>query len=337
MPRKSPAPYRFDLVLVVGLLGCADPASPAHHDVAAHPVSFRNGEVVLGGTIFLPRRSQPCPGVVMVHGSGPSTRKSFKGVVEHFAARGIAVLAYDKRGTGESGGDWQTATYETLADDAIAGLGLLRSWSGVRKKCVGLWGISQGGWILPIAAARAAPDFVIVVSGCAQTARQQQRYLHGNNLRRHGFTSEDAARASELFDFLYDTPKDEKGLQRIRARLQAEHDAPWFTTATMGLATDQMIGLLKGIGPGVMDYDPRPALRSLTVPALVIFGGADQDVDPELNERLWRESLTQAGNADFRIRVFPGAGHGLTVSTPEGPRFADGYLPFLTDWVLSRR
>ena len=71
-----------------------------------------------------------------------------------FASRGLAVLTYDKRGCGGSGGDWKTVDLDVLAQDALAGVRWLKAQPGVDASRVGVWGISQGGWIGPLAASR---------------------------------------------------------------------------------------------------------------------------------------------------------------------------------------
>jgi alpha/beta superfamily hydrolase len=78
------------------------------------------------------------------------------------------VLGYDKRGVGGSDGDWHTAAFEDLAGDVVAAFEYLKRRSDIDAAQIGLLGVSQAGWIIPIAAVR-APDiaFLISVSGAA--------------------------------------------------------------------------------------------------------------------------------------------------------------------------
>src|SRR5205085_9610056 len=81
---------------------------------------------------------------------------------------GIAVLGYDKRGVGSSTGDWRTATFEDLAGDVVAAFQYLKTRRDVDAAQIGLLGVSQAGWIMPIAAVRAhGIAFLISVSGAA--------------------------------------------------------------------------------------------------------------------------------------------------------------------------
>ncbi len=83
-------------------------------------VSFSNGDVSLAGTLVTPKTKRRHPAVILTHGSGPQLRQ--RGILEQlFVQAGFAVLTYDKRGMGGSSGNWQTASFEDLADDAVAG------------------------------------------------------------------------------------------------------------------------------------------------------------------------------------------------------------------------
>ena len=65
---------------------------------------------------------------------------------------GIAVLIFDRRGSGASQGDFQTADFEDLAGDVIAAVDYLQSRPDIDKSKIGLHGTSQDAWIAPIAA-----------------------------------------------------------------------------------------------------------------------------------------------------------------------------------------
>ena len=94
--------------------------------------------------------------VVFIHGSGKQTRNM--GWAERFAKEGIAALVYDKRGAGKSGGEYEgeqsvsEKNIALLADDANAALKKLASHPSLKGRPVGIAGISQAGWIGPVAA-----------------------------------------------------------------------------------------------------------------------------------------------------------------------------------------
>src|SRR5207249_3459547 len=96
-------------------------AEQAHRIVIRQEnVRFKSDDVNLEGTLYLPQGPPPYPAVVLLHGSGPLSRYSFGPIPHFFAAAGLAVLTYDKRGTGQSTGSFDTATFDQLAEDGAS-------------------------------------------------------------------------------------------------------------------------------------------------------------------------------------------------------------------------
>jgi dienelactone hydrolase len=93
----------------------------------------------------------------------------------------IAALTYDKRGVGRSQGSYSTVgpgsserTLGTLADDALAGVAFLKAQRDIRWTRIGLVGLSQGGWIAPLAASRTADvAFMVLYSSPAVSVGEE--------------------------------------------------------------------------------------------------------------------------------------------------------------------
>lgn len=133
-------------------------------------VEFQSHTAKLSGTIVFPENTTLSAAAVFVHGSGEQTRDLR--LAQSLAAHGIATLVYDKRGVGKSGGSYESKqsvsghNISLLADDAASALRLLRRHSRTEGLPVGLIGISQAGWIVPLAAERArSADFLVLWSG----------------------------------------------------------------------------------------------------------------------------------------------------------------------------
>jgi uncharacterized protein len=127
-------------------------------------LALRQREVRLGvdaATLTLPPGAGPFPAVAMVHGAGPRTRDEFDIFTAYLALNGIAVLADDKRGVGESRGAYpgdaaSAANIDLLARDVQREVAFLATVPQIDKKRIGLFGDSQAGWIAPLAASRVA-------------------------------------------------------------------------------------------------------------------------------------------------------------------------------------
>ncbi len=122
-------------------------------------VTFQNGEVTLAGNLFVPVGEGPFPAVVIIHGSGKETARDLVLHSWFFVQHGFVVLTYDKRGVGESSGSYQRvvpknseAVLGELAGDALAGVEFLKNHNKIDPNRIGLFGLSQGGWIAPLAA-----------------------------------------------------------------------------------------------------------------------------------------------------------------------------------------
>ncbi|MGW3209214.1 alpha/beta hydrolase family protein [Streptomyces sp. NPDC001135] len=248
-------------------------APVAHADgngLVRQEVTFRGGGgLVLHGTILSRTRTpRPGPGIVLVGGSGPGPREEYRQEAEAFAGAGITMLVYDKRTVGYSP---LHRDFGLLADDALAGVRLLRSRTGVNPRRVGLWGFSEGGWVAPLAASRSADvAFVVTIGGSGYDPLRTQAWNLTVHLRHQGMGGP-------------------------------------FRRTLAGPATQFMasIGLFPAAG-----YAPLPVLERLhRTPVLALWGDHDTQVPPQESARIFREALARAGNRHAVIGFVAGGAH----------------------------
>jgi dienelactone hydrolase len=113
----------------------------------------------LACTLTLPREIGRSPSVALVHGSGVAPRTIVGLYAGFYAHAGVAVLACDKRGNGQSSGPYpgeraSTTAIDRYARDAAATARFLGRQPELDPGRVGLSGGSQAGWIMPLAASR---------------------------------------------------------------------------------------------------------------------------------------------------------------------------------------
>jgi dipeptidyl aminopeptidase/acylaminoacyl peptidase len=153
--------------VLAALLSALVLLTPGGRSVAERPFPVATGGgLVLAGTLTVPRGPGPYPAAVLVGGFGPENRDGsfgragdggYRALAIGLARRGVAVLRYDKRGIGGSGGptlSWLDA--RPLAIDAAAEARALAALPGVDPRRLALVGHSQGG-DLALQAARVAP------------------------------------------------------------------------------------------------------------------------------------------------------------------------------------
>lgn len=145
----------------------AQPAAETAPIAADAPISVEDIRVpargtTLTATIRAPRTPGRHPAMVFVQGSGRGDREEFTEQAEWLARAGIVTLVYDKRTVGYS---FRQRDFGLLADDALRMIERLRRRPDVDPSRTGLWGVSEGGWVVPIAASRSRDvGFVVLVS-----------------------------------------------------------------------------------------------------------------------------------------------------------------------------
>ncbi|MCA1732010.1 MAG: alpha/beta fold hydrolase, partial [Acidobacteria bacterium] len=164
--------------------------------VRERELAFENGDVGLAGTLLLPPGTKrKFPAVVFLHGSGPEGRWASRYLATRFARAGIAGLIFDKRGVGESTGDWRTATHDDLAGDAAAAVAALIKDDAIDPARVGIHGHSQGGTLAPLVAAKAPVAFVIASAAGGLPVDEIEIYSLENLVKVDALPAEDAALA----------------------------------------------------------------------------------------------------------------------------------------------
>jgi pimeloyl-ACP methyl ester carboxylesterase len=290
-----------------------------------------SGDVSLAGTLWLPAVGEPAAAVLMHPGSGPSDRYNdvfFPPIREHLLESGFAVCSFDKRGVGGSTGRWEDAAIVEQADDALACVAALLEHEELAAP-VGLFGYSQGGWVVIEAAGRGAPTFFVVSSsGPGVTPAAQERFAHHSYLSKTELTPDEIDDAMQFFDGVVEMARNRVSFEDLRARIQRGCRPAVYEKLDLTLFPDDpelwdFFGL-------ILDYSPRPALERIRVPLLALFGGDDQIVPVDDSVAVYHEVV----RSDLlTLAVFPGADH--RVQTGDPPRMADGYLETLSSFVLA--
>ena len=243
------------------------------HNVEIH---FRNTaqQLDLGGLLFVPSGDGPFPAVVVIHGSGTSSRdnKWYLTLTRFLQENGVVVLLPDKRGSEDSEGDWRTANFHDLATDTLAAIEYLSKQQQVPVVGIGVVGMSQGGWIAPIVASQSNDlDFVVTLVGSAVTPIEQLQYEENLNIRQIGFLP---------------------GISNMLALLSTAY----IRNVSQAKFWD-----------GIADYDPIPYWRELSVDALMLYGSDDTNV-PSAESAA---RLSELANPAIQVRIYAGSGHPL--------------------------
>ena len=277
-----------------------------------HHVEFHNQDVKLAGSLLLPESDRPVSAVVFVHGAGRQTREPYREVGEYFARQGMAALIYDKRGTGESGGAYESREpYENLVNDALAGVAFLKERREIAASQIGIWGLSQGAWISAAAASRSEDIQFVVVVG-ASVADGTMFYYRDNLFQKYGLSEKlrDLAEKAQLL------------VETLPHNLQDE-------------------SLLSSFQP--RSYPPpdkfvHPAWSHVKQPVLVMWGQLDQHLPVGESILGLKNSLARANNEKWTMIILPRAKHSLGISETGAIQekwrgYPPGALRTMTDWA----
>lgn len=251
------------------------------NDYTIQDVKFKSQGVTLASSILRPKNSFAA--VVIVHGSDPVKREME--FAKRLAKEGIAVLTYDKRGVGESGGVYVGPSVGTnnidsinlnlLSNDANEAVKTLHSYLKDEKTPIGLVGFSQAGWIIPIAATKnPVIEFMVLFSCPTITTLEQLRfqfYTNGNINFWDNHTVTDA-------------------------REHTENDPDKY----LFVATD-----------------PKTSLTDLSIPGLWLFG--EKDIQIPVKMCIEQLNTFKVLGKPFEYALFPTLGHNtssINISTP---------------------
>ncbi|MFD3746779.1 alpha/beta hydrolase family protein [Nocardia sp. NPDC058633] len=287
--------FRRTILLTVMIAAVAGfPAAHAQTITTVEVAVDRGDGTTTAATVHAPTGATGRPGVVLVHGSGDGSGEHYDHVAEAFARAGIVALRYDKRTQGYTPAH---RDYSLLADDALAGLTALRNRPEVDPARVGLWGLSEGGWVAPLAASRSAEAaFLITVAANSVAPAAQQAWANETRFGAAGVRG-------SMVDVLA-----RNGIRQL-------------------VAADQF---------AQADYDPIPVLRRITQPVLAIWGDQDRLTPPGDSLRDFRAAFDSVEKKNYALRTLPNAQHAGQPTTDgfdKLPGLVPGYGELMGDWV----
>lgn len=330
----------FLVVCLVSLTKAQDTATESirikfydeNSKILVHDVVYKNGKVKLAASLLLPSSGDIRASVVIAQGSGSSTTREnlWAGLVAQlFVESGLAVLFTDKRGTGESGGDWQKSDFGDLSSDMLAGFDYLagRDDIGAGAKRIGLLGLSQGGHYAPLAASMRPGDvaFIVSIGASMTTIEEQVRHELINTFRQDGISGEALSAFATVNETMFAFVRGEKGMwKRYLAEVETLREGPSGELVDKHFNTNPESWVWDW-APTVFPFDPMPYWRKVQAPVFIAYGGEDEhdNVPISVSVNLFRAMVEERGdNLDRIVRVYEGATHGIQVRTRE----ADGVI-----------
>ncbi len=312
---------------------------------------FHSGPFRVVGDLKLPEGEGPHPVILFVHGDGPNSRISggtYIPIMERMVRAGYATFAWDKPGTGKSTGQIdRSRLFEQRSQIVLDAVAMIKQRPEIDAKRIGLWGISQAGYIMPIVISKSRDvAFMIVISCPGVAGVDQGAYLVAAQGVCQGLPKEDLVKVKELLSAVE------------RARTYEEYVNYKKKLASFpALASINELGFNMRIRPekewhaddlkGDYYWNPIEVIEKTTIPVLAFFGEKDTQVDPIQGAQAYRDALRRAGNPNFRVELIPGVDHNLIISKTgsleerrkrsrsEWQNYPRQYLDILEEWLRS--
>ena len=301
-------------------------------------LSVKNKNVNLSAEIYKPITNGLHPAIVLLHGSTTNLKKQYSFYADFFAKLGFEVLIFDKRGNGESTGNYSTASYDDLVEDAISCLMVFKNSKTVDTTKIGLWGFSQGAMLLPYIMTKTnIPTFIIAKSpeiysvSEAGAFSDSLRIVNMGNSPANGHIVAESHRQVE---------------KMIRNGSDFREVENYINQNAVKFNFMNQTGLYGNINIDKSEYDGYfwkgrekdfyPYWKSLDIKTLVLFGEDDEYINVSRNEK----TLLGFENTKITIKKFARANHAMKKTfNPakypdfDWPRITEGYLKYVEKWI----
>jgi pimeloyl-ACP methyl ester carboxylesterase len=272
----------------------------ADFELTEEPISFQYKEHRLKGVLSKPKNKDSYPIVIFVHGDGAADRYQkgyYKYIWQQLNQAGIACLSWDKQGVGESSGNWLNQTMDDRAAEVQAAIHFLNQRPDIEE--ISLWGISQGGWVIPKVAQLAPEIRSLIFHSPAINWLRQGKYHSRKRLKREGYTSEQIDQGLEYHDhvttFLH---------QDNYTAYQNHYDqqTDFIKEAFSLMSKERWHFAVKNHKTDITED-----LNNIDLPILALFGAADVHVDAQESKSVFDEIFSQ--KTAYKSYLFTDADH----------------------------
>lgn len=341
---KSPVLLRYSPMPTVN--GPGTRLAPPYRE---EEVTFNNptARLNLGGTLTVPAGPGPFPAVVLVSDVGAQDRDGTVGdyhlmgsLADYLTRRGIAVLRYDDRGVGQSGGSTTTATTAMLVSDVQAAVNFLRARLEVNISRIGVVGHGEGANVALLTAGQPLPPaFVVSLAGYGLTGEQTllEQQVAQQRAKKIDPVMIQAAyeRQRTMYDIIRQTNPPQA--QAIVSNMLRQ-DQPSLDPQAAQVAATQLLTPWRRY---FLAFDPVAELDQVRCPVLLISGTDDLEAPIDLHQAALEKELKSINHSTTAKRL-PGVNHLLQPPKTEWtlmngemkPLFSPVALEAIREWIM---
>ena len=307
------------------------------HD--SREISFASADGThLDGRLLTPRCEGPHPAIVMVHGSGPANR--YGGTFHTFLLRrGMAVVAYDKRGYTPDRDAWREPDFAEMSADAAAAVEFAADLPEIDAERIGLWGSSQGGWTVPPAAVQAPhAAYMILRAGAVLDASETVVHEIRQEVRAEGVEGIELDAAMDLRREVYELAGREGSVEAADSLVAPYLQEPWYRTAFGdGPISEVWSAHWWAWAQRNLAHESASAIAEFDGPVLWFLGEKDEAVPLVPTRVALERAFEEAPGDDHELVVVEDALHSFLVPRENAPpRYAEGVFSRMENWLAER-
>jgi uncharacterized protein len=293
-------------------------------------IVFKSNNLSINGTIWYPQNSNG-NALVIVTSSGNADRSSSRAEAILFAQKGYTTFHYDKRGTGNSEGDWTSSTIEELSFDDVYAINYFSNKTHIPISKIGIKGSSQGASKVPFILNKLPEiNYGIVVSCPGVTLLESDlNYWKNSNSNDIGNDIDEAFNLQgDVFKFIAGTFS-KTDLEKL---IKSKQDKVWFKNIWIPNLDEVKIDKK-------LLYSPIPYFEKVKQPILIVQGTKD-DIIPIESSEIIAEALKKANNTTFEVHLLDGASHAMNYvdksDFPYWSKLHSNYIETLEKWMSSK-
>jgi hypothetical protein len=302
----------------------------------------------LGGMLTVPAGPGPFPAVVLLSDAGPQDRDGTVGdfaplglLADYLTRRGVAVLRFDDRGVGKSGGP-AAVTTDDLVSDAQAGLNYLRTRPEIDLSHLGLVGHGEGGNVALLAAAQPLPPaFVVALAAYGLPGRDIVVQQQATTLRTLGTEAAQieaaAKRQLAMLEIIRQTT-DNSQAQAIVANMLKQNNAAIDNATAQSSAAEMTSPRYRFF----LAFNPVSKLAAVSCPVLLLNGTSDLTINADANLKALSSGLNK--NKGLTVKKLAGVNHLFqpdpskwpVVNGQPQPNFSPEAQETIREWIVAQ-
>ncbi|MBI1341321.1 MAG: prolyl oligopeptidase family serine peptidase [Terrimonas sp.] len=290
-------------------------------------VEFNSNNNIIYGSIWKPGHPNG-HAIIVLTSSGNWDRNASSGLCQYFALNGYTSFHYDKRGTGNTKGNWVNTGMDTLVQDDQNAIRFFAEHTGIPLSQTGITGSSQGATKIPeILNSISELPYGIMVS-CPGSSLLESDLNFWKNRNLPSIPSDEQAAAISLQRKAFMAYAGQIPYRELKQAFEENQDKTWFPLLEYAGENDGTDSKLL--------YSPLTFLEKCSRPLLIIQG-LDDEIIPSNSMEIIVSAVKKAGNTQYDLIKFPETNHAMQYTGPSDfpymRQLQPAYLPAMLDWI----